>query len=33
MHHYEGLAVFTAICMAAVLVGAFVMQLAGCWPT
>ena len=33
MHHYEGLAVFTAICTAAVLVGALVMQLAGRWLT
>jgi hypothetical protein len=33
MHRFESLAVFTAICMAAVLVGALVLQLAGCWPT
>jgi hypothetical protein len=33
MHRYESLALFTALSMAAVLVGGLVMQLAGCWPT
>jgi hypothetical protein len=32
MHRFESLAVFMAIGMAAVLVVALVMQLAGCWP-